>query len=136
MKLADLHPQWVDALCRKGIGLLFDCPAAAEGRCSGRHLLLFLDPLDGGPRLSESELLSLPADLWALHPGCPVQRWHRVGTTFDELSLSPRIDSACGWGGWLAGGRLLLGGPKPRELSPETKAWLAGEFAAAPEGEV
>jgi hypothetical protein len=141
MRLADLHPSFIDALGRRGIGVAFDCPAWLACRAcgtAGRHALLFLDPLDGGPRLSDAELAALPAWVWEGHPGSPVRRWHRVGDTLDELSLSPRVDAAGGWFAWISGGKVLLGGPRP--LLPLSAAQAApsgpggsGARCAAPE---
>ena len=103
MKLADLHPRFLDAggegvsrknamgeyepaPLRTGVGVDFDCPCGCASRC----YVPFKNPLDGGP-LDE-------------------RGWDRTGDTFETLTLLPSIlrpkPRSCGWHGIITNGEV------------------------------
>jgi hypothetical protein len=99
VKLADLHPQFVDHANRRGIGLICDC---LIGHCSGKLLILFENPLDGGAPWSGGSreiILALFPDRETRPEvvGSGDCRWKRIGETFETLSLSPSVNAhECG----------------------------------------
>jgi len=101
MKLADLHPAWVqhggegvrdesgnDVPVRLGVGVAFNCPCG----CLGRICVLFQNPLDGGPALENAGPL-----------------WARCSDSLDSLTLLPSIRrlGGCGWHGFITEGEAL-----------------------------
>lgn len=106
MKLIELNPQWmgsggegvsqldpttgtyVPAPRHEGVGVLLDCP------CGNRD---------------ESHQLYVPFDV-ALDGSTSTERgWHRVGDTFDTLTLTPSIRriGGCGWHGFITNGEVI-----------------------------
>lgn len=107
LKLVDLHPIFVGAggqgissadgtpaKPRDGVGIMFDCPC---GKCEDNPcLLLFRNPLDGGPPVGDPGHAS----------------WQREGTTFETLTLQPSVlrnpaRGGCGWHGYITNGELI-----------------------------
>lgn len=110
MKLIELNPQWmnaggegvsqldpatgayVPAPLRTGVGILLDCPC---GKC-----------------LEEHQRLYVPFDV-ALDGTTGTDRgWHRVGDTFETLTLTPSIlrnphRGGCGWHGFITNGEVI-----------------------------
>lgn len=85
MRLVDLNPRWaMDAdiviggqtrhdADRHGMAVSFECP-----HCRTTRLCVFFDnPIDGKPPTDE-----------------PGPRWHRIGETFEELTLVPSVDAS------------------------------------------
>lgn len=73
----------------EGVGVLFDCPCgdhSEEHRC----IVPFSNPMGPGPLVEQ-------------------RGWHRQGTTFDDLTLTPSIQriGGCGWHGYVTGGEIL-----------------------------
>lgn len=68
---------------------MFDCPM--EG-CKHRIIVWFANPISGSPA---------PAECW------PEPRWVRSGDSFDNLSLTPSINVADDWHGWVTNGQVL-----------------------------
>lgn len=104
-RLTDFNPQWIDIGDRRGLGFLFRC---TTGHCDGFNIVLFANPLDGGPAL-EGNTFPVYEKLVAaglvntegrrLHRGCGLFRWNRdpKTTTFETLTLNPSVDShECG----------------------------------------
>lgn len=105
MRLTDLHPQFFGAggpgishadgspvPLREGVGLLFDCPCGCAMPCA----VMFTNPLDGGPALTEDER----------------HFWSRTGDTFETLTLTPSIlrspdKGGCGWHGYITDGVIV-----------------------------
>lgn len=103
MKLADLHPTFINAggdgvfnadgtaaPLRVGVGISFDCPC---GTPDSPCYVPFANPLDGGAQYG-------------------AQGWQRSGETFDTLTLTPsvlRTYSACGcrWHGFITNGEVI-----------------------------
>lgn len=105
LKLVDLEPQFLfhggegvtnaqgqPVPERPGVGLSFACPC---GTCGIRCVVLFTNPLDGGP-----PVVAEP------HP-----TWVRTGETFETLTLTPSIlrtpPMGCGWHGFVTNGEVL-----------------------------
>lgn len=107
MRLTELHPRFVGyggegvsdqhgnpVPFRHGIGLACDCPC---GKCDPRFKWLYVpfeNPLDGGP----------PVETKA-------DKWHRVGTDFENITLTPSIlrnasKGGCGWHGYITNGNV------------------------------
>ncbi len=108
MLLTDLNPAWcshggegsfrrgpndeeVPIPERKRIGLMYDCPCG----CGDRRYVPFENPEDGkGPLEGKNH------------------KWHRTGTTFKTLTLSPSIrhipleHGDCSWHGWIRDGKV------------------------------
>ena len=86
MLLTELHPKWVFRMGSQIVGIVFDCPC-----CKGsiRIRALFDNPIGPGP-ICQPE---------ALH-------WHREGTEFTNLTLTPSIDCASDghWHGCITNG--------------------------------
>lgn len=94
-KLVDLHPKWINASGRHGVGVSFDHPRPSPGGAGGVRVL-FANPLDGGDPLPNAA--STPSN----NDGV---RWLRTGETFETLSLHPSIDEGKpGWHGWVRNG--------------------------------
>jgi len=74
MRLLDLDPEWVKEKKREGVGLSFRCP-----HCEVRLVLWFSNPLDEKPIAEPVPYSNL--------------RWHRTGSTFDKLSLTPAVNA-------------------------------------------
>ena len=100
-RLIDLNPAWVDlpSQGRRGLGVFFDCML---GHCEVRNMILFANPLDGGPpwpgesRSLMLELFKEEEPRWMI-AGCGTCRWNRIGETFETLSMHPSVDAhACG----------------------------------------
>lgn len=94
MRLVDLDPRWFSA-GGDVIGLTFDCP-----HCRDQRLGVEFD---------------VGVDLRGAHPGVLVpvppdgkNHWHRVGETFETLTLTPSVDaSASGhWHGFVTNGEV------------------------------
>ncbi len=104
-KLTDFEPRWIDFGDRRGLGFLFRC---TTGHCQGLNIVLFANPVDGGPPLDGNtwpifEKLTaagLINDMdRRLHRGCGLFRWNRDPntSTFENLTLSPSVDAhECG----------------------------------------
>lgn len=104
MKLVDLHPRFPCAggegitdgsgnpvPLREGIGVMFDCPCG----CDQPLYVPFANPLDGGPSRENER-----------------PQWHRVGETFETLTLTPSIlrsieKGGCGWHGFVTAGEII-----------------------------
>ena len=104
MRLVDLDPRFLSSggegitnsitgepvPKREGVGMTLLCPCG-DGR---RVMLLFENPLDGGP---------------GLDGGGP--RWQRTGDTFETMTLNPSVlrsdPRGCGWHGWIRDGEVL-----------------------------
>ena len=105
MRLLDLKPRFLssggegitDSLTgapipkTEGVGVDFDCPCgdhSEEHRC----YVPFSNPIGPGPLVAQ-------------------HGWHRQGSTFDDLTLSPSIFrsgyGSCGRHGYVAGGEIL-----------------------------
>ena len=99
MKLSELNPRWAadyDILVgpvvvhdedRKGMGITFDCPHCRTIRLG----VFFSNPIDGKPHTDDVDLSHL---------------WHRSGTSFENLTLSPSIDASLSghWHGFIING--------------------------------
>lgn len=90
MRLSELNPQWIDGQTRRGVGLMFDCPSGCEHHDVGVY---FANSLDGGPTV-------------ATNGG-----WQRIGDTFEEITLTPSIQSykhsdKC-WHGYITNGEII-----------------------------
>jgi hypothetical protein len=99
VKLTELNPRWaIDAdivvgggqvvhnAHRTGMAITFDCPHCRTVRLA----VFFANPVDAG----------LPSDDHRL--------WHRSGTTFEDLSLTPSIDASESghWHGYITNGKV------------------------------
>lgn len=104
-KLTDFEPRWIDIGERRGLGFLFRC---TTGHCQELNIVLFANPIDGGPAL-EGNTFPVFEQLIAaglidrtdrrLHRGCGLFRWHRdpSTTTFENMTLTPSVDAhECG----------------------------------------
>lgn len=83
MRLGDLDPKWIGfhggpARC----GVMFRCPCKPD--CAEQLHVMFDTSLDGEP---------------APHLDPPRHLWHREGTTFETLTLTPSVDCS-GFGHW------------------------------------
>lgn len=91
MRLTDLEPSWLIATeGRVGQGITFKCPHCLTQRVG----IFFANPIDGlepaGPEY---------------HPS---PRWHRTGTMFEDISISPSVDvsSSGHWHGFIINGEI------------------------------
>ncbi len=87
MRLTDLDPRWAadyDILVghsvvhdsdRHGMAISFLCPCCRDQRLC----VFFANPVDGKPHTDDTDTKHL---------------WHREGTTFEDLTLTPSIDEA------------------------------------------
>lgn len=94
MKLTDLDPGWFTTDSqRTGMGLTFRCPCKVD--CEQYLGVWFQNPIDGG-QPAAPEIL-------------PAPRWHRVGETFETLTLTPSIDvsSSGHWHGFIKDGQIV-----------------------------
>lgn len=110
MRLIDLKPRWVGLNPSQWgelegpsvrFGLSFKCP-----HCEDRLAVMFkpfIDPTNFAERIT-----------WAL-PGAPnpntgevkeIHWWRRTGETFDTLTLTPSIDAANHWHGFITDGEI------------------------------
>lgn len=71
------------------MGVSFICPVHQGGCYLG---VWFANPVDGGP--------PHPPD----RPDSGTHRWHRVGETFETLTLTPSIDAPDHWHGFIQNG--------------------------------
>lgn len=104
MRLTDLSPAFLDAggegvtdsltglpvPYQYGVGIAYDCPCG----CGARRYVPFDVPLDGSVQKHSASNV-----------------WHRVGDTFDTLTLTPSIlhttPHGCGWHGYITEGRVI-----------------------------
>ena len=87
-RLASLSPRWIVGQRGAAVGVLFDCPTCGDLEGHVKIAILFENPADGGA--PEPRGTRVPGD----NDG---RRWHREGTTFADLTLSPSVDcSQCG----------------------------------------
>ena len=103
MKLIDLDPQFIDhggegitkdgepVPLTVGIGITFNCPCGCNFPC----FIPFDTTLDG-----------------KVNPLSGHVRWHREGTTFETLTLTPSIlrpkdKGGCGWHGFITNGEII-----------------------------
>jgi len=106
MRLVDLHPRFINsggdgifdknmnpAPLRVGVGVMFDCPC---GKCGFPLFIPFDIALDGK---------SYPYK---------EKGWHRVGDTFETLTLTPSIlrikdknGYGCNWHGFITNGEII-----------------------------
>ena len=100
MRLTELNPRWaMDADIvvggqtrhdddRHGMAITFDCPHCRTERLA----VFFANPLDGKP----------PTD-------APGYLWHREGSTFEDLTLTPSVDASDHghWHGFIRNGDIL-----------------------------
>lgn len=106
-RLTDFDPKWIDLPGRKGLGFTYRC---TTGHCKGYNVVLFANPIDGGPAFEGDSWALIdaiaPEEHRPLYRGCGSCRWQRTGDTFDTLSLTPSINAyECGHftvtnGGW------------------------------------
>lgn len=109
IRLLDLHPAWVDHGDRRGLGVEFDCMVC---HCRGRLMILFANPLDGGPAWEGNGFAllydRLPEDQKdgpILNRSCGPHRWTREGDAFETLTMRPSVDAyECGHLTLTAGG--------------------------------
>jgi len=105
MRLVDLNPRWFSAEGSPDIiGVTFDCPCCPpDGKITSlgskyrpRIGVLFVEEIDRD---------GLPNDVHWTRPGI---KWHRVGDTFDTLSLTPSIDASKfgHWHGFITNGEV------------------------------
>jgi|SRR5579871_810503 len=115
MYLRELQPRWIGeygAPDHAKQGVSFQCP-----HCAGTETLrlaVFFDvPICGLPAVSLTKVHAeqvddgeQPGHLADHHIGSIL--WHREGTTFDDMTLSPSIDaSAFGhWHGYITSGQI------------------------------
>jgi Family of unknown function (DUF6527) len=113
MKLTELDPHWV-GLCRgHAIGVTFLCPCCRKTRIGiafdepigghhlenliGRDVAVFLtrEFREGTGRFQDSTL----------------KKWHRIGETFQDLTLTPSIDTSehGHWHGSITNGEMVGG---------------------------
>lgn len=103
-KLTDFAPRWIDIGDRRGLGFLFRC---TTGHCEELNIVLFANPLDGGPALEGNTFpvydqlrkAGIIKDGERLYRGCGLFRWQRApqATTFETMTLTPSVDAhECG----------------------------------------
>lgn len=105
MRLSELEPHWVATFdAPEGVhqGVRFNCPC-----CGTQRLVIMFDVSIGDhPPADLDRLREVQADcdhpefhreLQDHHMGAIL--WHRVGETFENLTLTPSID-ASKWGHW------------------------------------
>lgn len=91
MNLLQFNPRWVrDNPYRLGMGLSFTCP-----HCSTRIVIWFSNPIDDGERFDESSAY-----------------FERKGNKFEELTITPVINSPGHWRGKIINGKLFEIMPK------------------------
>lgn len=102
MKLRDLEPDFIRAYedefgathyehlpsSAGAHGVMFQCPNPSHGHM---HVIWFANPVDVPPTEPTRE---------------PTHRWQRSGTTLDDLTLSPSIDSKGCWHGFIQNGEV------------------------------
>lgn len=102
LKLTDLNPKWLGsggdgvfdkdgnpAPERFGVAIIFDCPCRKP---NSRCVIEIRNPLDEKPGLRDDK-----------------HSWHREGTTFEDLSLTPSIQrlNCCRWHGYITKGKIF-----------------------------
>lgn len=76
-RLADLDARfWANGDGRRGMGITFIAPGTSE-----RVGVAFANPIDGGPPMPQGD------------DPAKNKRWHREGTTLEDLTLSPSVDA-------------------------------------------
>src|SRR4051812_34561507 len=82
-KLTDFEPRWIDIGDRRGLGFLFRC---TTGHCQELNIVLFANPIDGGPPLEGNTFpvhdqlrkAGIIKDGERLYRGCGLFRWQRA----------------------------------------------------------
>lgn len=87
VKLSELEPEWLHFGASFGVGIRFLCPCKKMGLAEHQNQLtvLFLNTLAGAHSVEDNE--AIPGNNGG-------QRWARSGLTFEDLTLSPRIDAS------------------------------------------
>jgi len=93
LRLTELSPEWIKYKGAPDVGIRFLCP-----HCRATNIaILFLNPPSGGksvPKGSEA-----PGENWG-------NRWARSGMTFEDMTLSPSINAAKHWHGFVLHGEV------------------------------
>jgi hypothetical protein len=56
VRLAELHPQWIDLADFKQVGMMFDCPVHRDGGCIYPRIpVYFANPPSGAPMLPKHD---------------------------------------------------------------------------------
>lgn len=107
MRLTDLDPKWISLGAEVSgddhLGITFRCPHCQPGKRGETTFLgvFFKEPVDPNNH---------PDIEWPTYMLQHPERayWHRTGTTFDDLTLSPSVDaSAHGhWHGFIENGEV------------------------------
>jgi len=110
-RLSDFAVRWIDTPDRKGLGVIIRC---VTGHCQGWNIVLFANPLDGGPAATETtwddqrQLVGVEIGTPECRSlrGCGATRWQRGGETLDTLTLHPSVHMhECGHY-WVQGGAI------------------------------
>lgn len=104
MKLTELNPHWITFSQNCGvpvyIGMTFRCPHCPAGdRGETGYIAVYFDkPVDPEQWLPRCEPLGKLAEF----------QWHRVGETFETLTLTPSINAGGvgHWHGWITNGEI------------------------------
>lgn len=90
MKLAGLHPRWMESPDGRKIAIEFDCPTHPNGDC--KMFVPFTDPRTGGTQM---------------------YAWRKEGETFETLTLSPSIQYVGHWHGHVLNGEIVTSPDSP-----------------------